>query len=89
MTEITGAATRIAVATAMAAAIRPVGMVRFTRGRGSRMHATASPCGGRRGKQAAIVKAQLSKPTLSTSVEAALRLAAIFEIGSESALSLP
>src|SRR4051795_12068367 len=32
---------------------------------------------------------QLSKPTLSTSVEAALRLAATFDIGSESALSLP
>ena len=43
MIEITGAATRTAVATAMTAAIRPVGVARFTRGRGSRMHARRFP----------------------------------------------
>ncbi len=32
---------------------------------------------------------QLSNPTLSASVEAALRLAAIFEIGSASGFNLP
>ena len=42
-----------------------------------------------RGRALATWCDQLSNPTLSTSVEAALRLAAILAIGSGSALSLP